>query len=71
MRNSVNLGRTVRSSLLLAWRHGHVRHVWPFGAKAAPSPEGSPAIQGYGMQYTTWRMPRDGPMRSAKPSILH
>ena len=39
-------------------------------AKAGPSPGGLPAIQGYGMPYTTWRMPRDGPTRSAKPNIL-
>jgi aryl-alcohol dehydrogenase-like predicted oxidoreductase len=31
--DSVNLGRTVRSSLLSAWAHGHVGHVWPFGPK--------------------------------------
>ncbi|MGA9549782.1 MAG: hypothetical protein WBS14_19230 [Rhodomicrobium sp.] len=37
-------------------------------AKAAPSPEGSPAIQDCGTPFTTWRTPRG--VRKVKPSIL-
>ena len=39
-------------------------------AKAAPSPENSPAIQDCGMPFTTWLTPPDDAMRRAKPSIL-
>ena len=38
--------------------------------KAAPSPAGLLAIQGYGTPFTIWLTPPGGATRRAKPSIL-